>query len=76
MQEPLLKVAGSGKRDCSSIQRFGAAAGCQALLGWHMALRRLLWRWWSTTSDQRCLESEIHFRHRWPWLLPMGALLL
>eukprot|EP00971_Amphidinium_carterae_P037045 727957-Amphidinium_carterae.1 len=38
--------------------------------------RAHLLSWWSTTTDRRFLEAEVHFRHRWPWLLPMGGLLM
>eukprot|EP00971_Amphidinium_carterae_P025050 494580-Amphidinium_carterae.1 len=63
MEEPLLKVAGFGNRDCSSI-RLVTAARCQALAaGWLIAFKRLLLKWWFATTDRRFLEAEINFRH-------------
>eukprot|EP00971_Amphidinium_carterae_P189630 3763864-Amphidinium_carterae.1 len=72
MEEPLLKDVGSAKCSSSEFQ----LTGCPVLaVGWHTAFRRLFWTWWSTTTDKRFLESEINFRHRWPWLLPVMLLL-
>eukprot|EP00971_Amphidinium_carterae_P060604 1199491-Amphidinium_carterae.1 len=69
MQEPLLSdttQCGDAKRDVRERAE-----------GWANAdmLAEPLRKWWSVTTDERYVNSEICFRQRWPWLLPMWGLM-
>eukprot|EP00971_Amphidinium_carterae_P186218 3696479-Amphidinium_carterae.1 len=70
MREPLFNRA-----DQDALESADASTLHARTHAWLCMLRRLVQHWWVTTTDKRYLQSELGFRHRWPWLLPLFSLM-